>query len=182
MITLLSVSTANSDQNLVELLKDYGFNVTNSQRSIAVILPECPMSPGDLLRANNKPWAYFDTIVKLRRHYMNVYRCYASTLGNFSEDTKQVATAVNLLNALTYHMSHKIVTLLANPSKKGAANALTPELMQYVSVLSHSPDPADTCLKITRMCNETFEVRFIICVAALVNNHLDVYAKFNTVT
>lgn len=182
MIKLLSVSTVDSDKNLTELLKDYGFNVTNSQRSVAVILPECPMRPGALLRANNKPWMYFNTIVKLRRHYMNVYRGYASTLWDFSEDAKQVATAINLLNALTYHMSHKIVTLLANPTKKGAANTLTPELKQYVSILSYSPDPSDTCLKITCMCNETYGARFIKCVDSLVNNHLDVYAKFNTVT
>ena len=181
MIKLLSVSTVDSDQNLVELLKDYGFKTIDSQRSVAVILPECPIRPGYLLRANNKPWTYFNTIVKLRRHYMDVYRGYASTLCDFSEDAKQVSTAINLLNALTYHMSHKIVTLLANPSKKGAANALTPELKQYVSILSYSPDPSEPCLKITCVCCDTYGVRLIKCIDNLVNSRLDVYAKFNTV-
>ena len=183
MIKLLSVSTVDSDHDLTELLNDYGFKVTNSQRSVAIILPECPMRPGALLRANNKPWVYFNTIVKLRRHYMNVYRDYASTLWDFSEDAKQVATAIDLLNALTYHMSHKIVTLLANPTKKDAtANNLTHELRKYVAILSYSPDPSETCLKITCMCSDTYGVRHIKCIDNLVNNHLDVYAKFNTVT
>ena len=182
MIKLLSVNTVDSESSLIELLKDYGFKAINSQHSVAVILPECPMRPGALLRANNKPWTYFNTVVKLRRHYMNVYRGYASTSWDFSEDAKQVATAINLLNALTYHMSCKIVTLLANPANKGSvANTLTPELKQYVSILSYSPNPFDTCLEITCMCNEAYGVRFIRCVDSLVNNQLDIYAKFNTV-
>ena len=182
MIKLLSVNTVESDPNLIESLKDYGFKVTHDQCNVAVILPECPMRPGALLRANNKPWTYFNTIVKLRRHYMNVYRDYASTSWEFSEDAKQVATAINLLNALTYHMSYKIVTLLANPTKKDVVtNSLTTELRKHAAILSYSPDPSETCLKITRMCNDVYGVRFIKCVDSLVNNHLDVYAKFNTV-
>lgn len=182
MIKILSVNTVESDQNLSVFLKDYGFNIANGKRSVNVILPECPMRPGVLLRANNKPWTYFNTIVKLRRHYMNVYGGYAGTSWDFSEDAKQVATAINLLNALTHHMSNKIVTLLANPTKKDAvANSLTPELMQHAAILSYSPDPSETCLKITCMYNEFYGVRLIKCVESLVNNHLDVYAKFNTV-
>ena len=184
MVKLLSVNNLDTvDSELMKSLKNYGFMVGSEQRNLDVVLPECPVRPGTLLKANNKPWMYFTTIVKLRRHYMNVYSDYSNTSWEYSEDVKQVTIAINLLNALSYHMAEKIVLLLARPAGKGAvANDLSPELQQYVSILSYSPDPSDTCLKITCICNETYGARFIRCVDALVNNHLDVYAKFNTVT
>ena len=184
MVKLLSVNNLDTvDSELMKSLKNYGFMVGSEQRNLDVVLPECPVRPGTLLKANNKPWMYFTTIVKLRRHYMNVYRDYSNTSWEYSEDMKQVTIAINLLNALSYHMAEKIVLLLARPAGKGAvANDLSPELQQYISILSYSPDPSDTCLKITCICSETYGVRFIRCVDALVNNHLDVYAKFNTVT
>ena len=184
MVKLLSVNNLDTvDSELMKSLKNYGFVVGSEQRNLDIVLPECPVRPGTLLKANNKPWMYFTTIVKLRRHYMNVYRDYSNTSWEYSEDMKQVTIAINLLNALSYHMAEKIVLLLARPAGKGAvANDLSPELQQYISILSYSPDPSDTCLKITCICNETYGVRFIRCVDALVNNHLDVYAKFSTVT
>lgn len=184
MIKLLSVNISDTvDSDLVKSIKNYGFLTGNHKHNLDIVLPECPVSPGILLKANNKPWNYFNTIVKLRRHYMNVYRDYSGTLCEYSEDAKQVTIAVNLLTALSYHMSEKIVKLLARPSKKGVAiNELTPELQQYVSILSYSLDPSETCLKITCICNDVYGARFIRCVDSLVNNHLDVYAKFNTVT
>ena len=184
MIKLLSVNNLDTvDSELMKLLKNYGFMTGSDQRNLAVVLPECPIRPGALLKANNKPWMYFTTIVKLRRHYMNVYRDYSNTPWVYLENMKQVTIAISLLNALTHHMSEKIVMLLAKPAGKGAVvNDLTPELQQYISILSYSPDPSDTCLKITCICNDVYGVRFIKCVDALVNNHLDVYAKFNTIT
>ena len=183
MIKLLSVNNLSTvDSELMKSLKNYGFMTGSEQRNLAVVLPECPVSPGLLLKANNKPWMYFTTIVRLRRHYMNVYRDYSNTSWEYSEDAKQVTIAINLLNALSYHMSEKIVRLLARPSKKVVAvNELTPELQRYVSILSYSPDLSDTCLKITCLCNDIYGVRFIERADSLVNNHLDVYAKFNTV-
>ena len=183
MIKLLSVINLDTvDSELMKSLKIYGFNVENGQRNLTVVLPECPVRPGALLKANNKPWVYFTTVVNLRRHYMNVYRDYSSTSWEYSEDAKQVTIAINLLSALSHHIAEKIVMLLANPSKKGAVvNDLTPELQHYASILSYSPDPFGTCLKITCLCNTLYGVRFIKCIDALVNNHLDIYAKFNTV-
>ena len=183
MINIISVSTVHSDTDLMKSLKEYGFITTDYQHQMAVVLPECPVRQGALLKANHKPWMYFTTVVKLRRHYMRVYRDHSDTTWVHSENAKQVTLAINVLGALAYHMAEKIVVLLAKPKKKGAlAHVLTPELMLYVSKLSYSSDPLDTCLKITGMCNEIYGVRFIRCVDALVNNHLGVYAKFSTVT
>ena len=181
MINFISVNTAHSELDLLKSLKNYGFNTVGGQHTLNVVLPECPGRPGALMKANNKPWMYFTTIVRLRRHYMNVYRDYSNTSWEYSEDAKQVTIAINLLNALSYHMSEKIVRLLARPSKGVAVNELTPELQRYVSILSYSPDPSNTCLEITCLCNDIYGVRFIKCADRLVNNHLDVYAKFNTV-
>ena len=88
-----------------------------------------------------------------------------------------------MLSALAYHMAEKIVNLLAKPTKKGVlTNVLTPELRRYISMLSYSLTPFDTCQDAARRCNEIYGVRFIRCADALVNNHLGVYAKFSTVT
>ena len=183
MINIISVSTVHSDPDLMKSLKEYGFITTDYQHNLGVVLPECPVRQGALLRANNKPWTYFTTVVRLRRHYMRVYRDHSNTTWVHSENAKQVTVAINMLSALAHHMAEKIVNLLAKPTKKGVlTNVLTPELRQYVSTLSYSLDPSDTCLKITGMCNEIYGVRFIRCIDALVNNHLGVYAKFSTVT
>ena len=182
MVKILSVETEGSDPLLNGLLESYGFMFTKAKHSLAVIMPECPVRPGTLVRANVRPWTYFTTIVGLRRHYMNVYRDNANTPWEYSEDAKQVTIAINVLSALSHHMSEKIVKLLSNPMKKGAPiNTLTPELLQYASILSYSKDPFDTCLKVTHMCNDVYGVRSIKCVDSLVNNHLDVYANFITV-
>ena len=183
MINFISVNTVHSDPDLMKSLKEYGFITTDYQHTLEVVLPECPVRQGALLKANNKPWTYFTTVVRLRRHYMRVYRDYSNTTWEYSENAKQVAVAVNMLSALAYHMAEKIVKLLAKPSKKGVlTNVLTPELRQYVSTLSYSLDPSDTCQDAARRCNEIYGVRFTRCVDALVNNHLGVYAKFSTVT
>ena len=183
MVKILSVKTEGSDPLLNGLLESYGFMFTKAKHSLAVIMPECPVRPGALVRANVRPWTYFTTIVGLRRHYMNVYRDNANTPWEYSEDAKQVTIAINVLSALSHHMSEKIVKLLSNPTKKGAPiNTLTPELLQYASILSYSKDPFDTCLKVTHMCNDVYGGRSIKHPDALVNKHMDVYVKFSTVT
>ena len=183
MINIISVNTVHSDTDLLKFLNEFGFNTMEYPHHLAVVLPECPVRWGALLKANNKPWVYFATVVKLRRHYMRVYRDHSNNPWEHSENAKQVSLAINVLGALAYHMAEKIVVLLAKPTKKGVlVNALTPELMQYVSTLSYSLDPSDTCLKITGKCSEIYGVRFIKRADSLVNNHLGVYAKFSTVT
>ena len=183
MINIISVSTVHSDPDLMKSLKEYGFITTDYQHNLGVVLPECPVRWGSLLKANHKPWMYFTTVVKLRRHYMGVYRDHSNTSWEHSENAKQVTLAINVLGALAYHMAEKIVVLLAKPKKKGVlAHVLTPELRQYVSTLSYSSDPLDTCLRITGKCNEIYGVRFVKCIDALVNNHLGVYAEFSTAT
>lgn len=182
MLKFISVNTSNLESDLTALLKEYGFNVVKTSGNLGVVLPDCPVRPATLLRANIRSWTYFTTIVKIRRHYMDVYKQHANTSWEYSEDAKQVTIAINALSALSHHMSGKIVKLLSNPMKKGApVNTLTPELLQYVSILSYSKDPYDTCLKVTHMCNDVYGVRSIKCVDSLVNNHLDVYANFITV-
>ena len=183
MLKFISVNTSNMEPELAALLKDYGFNVVKTSGNLGVVLPDCPVRPATLLRANIRSWTYFTTIVGLRRHYMNVYRDNANTPWEYSEDAKQVTIAINVLSALSHHMSEKIVKLLSNPTKKGAPiNTLTPELLQYASILSYSKDPFDTCLKVTHMCNDVYGGRSIKHPDALVNKHLDVYVKFSTVT
>ena len=182
MLKLISVDSSNPDSGLATLLKEYGFNVTATRGNLGVVLPDCPVRPRTLLRANIKSWTYFTTIIELRRYYMDVYKRQANTPWEYSEDAKQVTIAINVLGALSHHMSEKIVKLLSNPTKRGApVNTLTPELLKYVYTLSYSKDPSDTCLKITRMCNDVYGVRSIKCVDSLVNNHLDVYANFSIV-
>ena len=183
MLKFISVNNSNMEPDLAALLKDYGFNVVKTSGNLGVVLPDCPVRPATLLRANIRSWTYFTTIVGLRRHYMNVYRDNANTPWEYSEDAKQVTIAINVLSALSHHMSEKIVKLLSNPTKKGAPiNTLTPELLQYASILSYSKDPFDTCLKVTHMCNDVYGGRSIKHPDALVNKHLDVYVKFSTVT
>ena len=183
MLKLISVNTSNLEPDLAVLLKEYGFNAVKTSGNLGVVLPDCPTRPATLLRANIRPWTYFTTIVGLRRHYMNVYRDNANTPWEYSEDAKQVVLAINVLSALSYHMSEKIVKLHSNPMKKGAqVNTLTPVLLQYASILSYSKDPFDTCLRVTRVCNDVYGGRSIKHPDALVNKHLDVYAKFSAVT
>ena len=183
MLKFISVNTSNLEPELAALLKDYGFNAVKTSGNLGVVLPDCPIRPATLLRANIRPWTYFTTIVGLRRHYMNDYRDNANTPWEYSEDAKQVTIAINVLNALSQHMSEKIVKLLSNPRKKGAqVNTLTPELLQYASILSYSKDPSDTCLKVMHVCNDVYGGRSIKHPDALVNKHLDVYAKFSAVT
>ena len=184
MVKILSVKTAGSDPLLNGLLESYGFMFTKAKHSLAVIMPECPVRPGTLVRANVLPWTYFTTIVGLRRHYMNVYRDNANTPWEYSEDAKQVVLAINVLSALSHHMSEKIVWLLLSKSaERGAiAGDLTSELRRHVSMLSYSPSPLDTCQEEVRMCIENYGGRSIKHPDALVNKHLDVYAKFSTVT
>ena len=183
MINFISVNTVHSDPDLMKSLKEYGFITTDYQHTLGVVLPECPVRQGALLKANNKPWTYFTTVVRLRRHYMRVYRDHSNTTWEHSENAKQVAVAVNMLSALAYHMAEKIVNLLAKPTKKGAlTNALTPELQRYVSRLSYSLSPLHTGQDAARRCNEIYGGRSIKHPDALVNKHLDVYAKFSNVT
>ena len=182
MLKLISVNTSNLEPDLAASLKDFGFIVKTSG-NLGVVLPECPIRYATLLRYNIRPWTYFTTIVGLRRHYMNVYRDNANTPWEYSEDAKQVVLAINVLNALSHHMSTKIVKLLSNPTKKGApVNTLTPELLQYAFTLSYSPSPLDTCQEVVRMCNDVYGGRSIKHPDALVNKHLKVYVKFSTVT
>ena len=186
MINLISVKTADSALDLTKPLKEFGFITTDYQHNLGVVLPECPVRPGVLVRANNRPWTYFTTVVRLRRHYMRVYLDHSNTTWEHSENAKQVAVAVNVLSALAYHMSERIVRLLlaksAKSAEKGAiAGDLPPELRRYVSMLSYSLDPSDTCLKITGKCNEIYGGRSVKHPDALVNKHLGVYAKFSTV-
>ena len=187
MVKILSVKTAVSDPLLRRLLESYGFMFTKAKHSLAVIMPECPVRPGTLVRANVRPWTYFTTIVGLRRHYMNVYRDNSNTPWEYSEDAKQVTIAISTLSAVSYHMSEKIVCLLLAKSAKSAergaiAGNIPPELRRHVSMLSYSPSPLDTCQEVVRMCNENYGGQSIKHPDALVNKHLDVYAKFSTVT
>ena len=187
MLKLISVDSSNPDPNLATLLKEYGFNVTATRGNLGVVMPECPVRPGTLVRANVRPWTHFTTIVGLRRHYMNVYRDNANTPKECSEDAKQVTIAINALSALSHHMSEKIVRLLLLKSAKSAekvaiAGDLNPEMRRHVSMLSYSPEPLDTCQEVVRMCIEIYGGRSIKHPDALVNKHLAVYAKFSTVT
>ena len=187
MLKFISVNTSNMEPELAALLKDYGFNVVKTSGNLGVVLPDCPVRPATLLRANIRSWTYFTTIVGLRRHYMNVYRDNANTPWEYSEDAKQVVLAINVLSALSHHMSEKIVRLLLSKSAKSAergaiAGDLTPELRRHVSMLSYSPSPLDMCQEVMRMCIENYGGRSIKHPDALVNKHLDVYVKFSTVT
>ena len=187
MVKILLVKTAGSTPLLKGLLESYGFMFTKAKHSLAVIMPECPVRPGTLVRANVRPWTHFTTIVCLRRHYMNVYRDNANTPWEYSEDAKQVVLAINALSALSHHMSEKIVRLLLLKSAKSAekvaiAGDLNPEMRRHVSMLSYSPEPLDTCQEVVRMCIEIYGGRSIKHPDALVNKHLGVYAKFSTVT
>ena len=117
---------------------------------------------------------------------MNVYRDNSNTPWEYSEDAKQVVLAISALSALTYHMSEMIVRLLLLKSAKSAekvaiAGELNPELRRHVSMLSYSPDPLGACQEVVRMCIEIYGGRSIKHPDALVNKHLDVYAKFSTV-
>ena len=186
MAKILSVKIEGSDTLLNGWLESYGFMSTEAKHSLAVIMPECPVRPETLVRANVRPWTYFTTIVGLRRHYMNVYRDNANTPWEYSEDAKQVTIAINVLSALSYHMSEKIVRLLlsksAKPSERGAiAGDLTPELRRHVSMLTYSPSPLDACQEVMRML-ENYGGRSIKHPDALVNKHLDVYVEFSAVT
>ena len=187
MVKILSVKTTGSDPLLNGLLESYGFMFTKAKHSLAVIMPECPVRLGTLVRANVRPWTYFTTIVSLRRHYMNVYRDNANTPWEYSDDAKQVVLAINVLSALSHHMSEKIVRLILSKSAKSAergaiAGDLTPELRRHVSMLSYSPSPLDTCQEVVRVCIENYGGRSIKHPDALVNKHLNVYAKFSNVT
>ena len=187
MIKLLSVKTADLDPALGSLLKSYGFMVTTAKYNLDVVLPECPVRPGFLVRANIRPWAYFNALVGLRRYYMIVYRDCSGSPWERSEEAKQVTLALNMLSALSHHMSEKIVRLLLSKSAKSAesgaiAGDLTPELRRHVSMLSYSLSPLHTCQEVVRMCIENYGGRSIKHPDALVNKHLDVYAKFSTVT
>ena len=187
MLKFISVNNSNLEPGLAALLKDYGFNVVKTSGNLGVVLPDCPVRPATLLRANIRPWTYFNTIVKIRRHYMGVYKQHANTSWEYSEDAKQVVLAINALSALSHHMSEKIVRLLLLKSAKSAekvatAGDLNPEMRRHVSMLSYSPEPLDTCQEVVRMCIENYGGRSIKHPDALVNKHLGVYAKFSTVT
>ena len=187
MLKFISVNNSNLEPDLAALLKDYGFNVVKTSGNLGVVLPDCPVRPATLLRANIRSWTGFNTIVKIRRHYMGVYKQHANTSWAYSEDAKQVTIAINVLSALSHHMSEKIVRLLLSKSAKSAergaiAGDLTPELRRHVSMLSYSPSPLHTCQEVVRMCIENYGGRSIKHPDALVNKHLDVYVKFSTVT
>ena len=183
MFKFISVNNSNLEPELAAVLKDYGFNAVKTS-GLGVVLPDCPVSPETLLRANIRPWTYFNTIVKIRRHYMGVYKQHANTDWAYSADAKQVTIAVSVLSALSYHMSEKIVRLLLSKSADFAdfAGDLTPELRRHVSMLSCSPSPADSCQEVVRMCTENYGGRSIKHPDALVNKHLKCYAKFSNVT
>ena len=185
MLKFISVNNSNLEPELAAVLKDYGFNAVKTS-GLEVVLPDCPVLPATLLRANIRSWTYFNTIVKIRRHYMDAYRQYANTSWANSEDAKQVVIAINVLSALSYHMSEKIVRLILSKSAKSAergaiAGDLTPELYDNISMLSCSPSPADSFQEVVRMCTENYGTRSIKHPDALVNKHLKCYAKFSNV-
>ena len=179
MFKFISVNNSNLEPELAAVLKDYGFNAVKTS-GLGVVLPDCPVSPETLTRSNTRPWTYFNTIVKIRRHYMGVYKQHANTDWAYSADAKQVTIAVSVLSALSYHMSEKIVRLLLSKSADFAGD-LTPELYDNISMLSCSPSPIDTCHEVVRMCTESYGVRGVKHPDALVNRHLNVYAKFSNV-
>lgn len=176
MLKFISVNNSNLEPELAAVLKDYGFNAVKTS-GLGVVLPDCPET---LLKANIRPWTYFNTIVKIRRHYMGVYKQHANTDWAYSADAKQVTIAVSALSALSYHMADRIVRLILSKSADFAGD-LTNEMYDNISMLSCSPSPIDTCHEVVRMCTESYGGRSIKHPEALVNKHLKCYAKFSNV-
>ena len=180
MLNFISVNNSNLEPRLAALLKEYGFNAVKTSGSLGVVLPDCPVCPATLTRSNTRPWTYFNTIVKIRRHYMGVYKQHANTDWAYSADAKQVVLAINVLSALSYHMAEKIVRLIL-PKSADFAGDLTPELYDNISTLSYSPSPLDVCQEVVRMCTENYGGRSIKHPDVLINKHLKCYAKFSNV-